>query len=503
MPLVGDFQGYSPLVSNFAQLPIEVVHDEEMPAQDHHTLVVLASLIAYEQFARGIGRKEPVPLAWHYISRHLRLSEDAAKDRVSTLEASGRIRILEGPRMMVSGRLMDGPNLFVLRWMDESPTDRLKARVARRLKNRERMSNLNKSRVEGVRQHTPSTHPLTSQGGALTHPLTDSPEHTPSETQRTPSPGDAYNTPPSIRPTELTDTEILKNQSVRQSSNGTDRQTDWDPSELKGWTSWTKQEDPTPWPSPVHEALGRLLDPPQLAQVESRSPWSQEGAWAILQGLKAKGKNLRNPAGVLWNALLLPPKGSAWIGKVGSALRDAGWRQVPEDGTHRQDWTRERNAAALSREGLERLPLFGEELEKHRQLVREAEAQRRASQALLLEDSDEDSFLADEELEEPSGPPPAPPAKVWTLPELPGPTQADLRAAVETYYEKHKAAFLGAPLVREEASRLMAEAHQRIKTLLGDFLPFEFPSDGFSSEVLKDLDQILNKHLLALRKALT
>lgn len=500
---MGDFQGYSPLVSNFAQLSIEVVHDEDMPAQDHHTLVVLASLIAYEQFARGVGRKEPVPLAWHFIARKLRLSEDAAKDRVSTLEASGRVRILEGPRVMVNGRLMDGPNLFVLRWMDESPTDRLKARVVRRLKNRERMSDLNRARAEGVRQHTPSTHPFPDQGDALTHPLTGKPEHTPLNPQRTPSPGDAFNTPPSIRSTEQTDTDKLTSQSVRQSSQVTDRQTGWDASDLVGWSSWTKQEDPSPWPLPVYEALGRLLDPPQLAQVESRSPWSQEGAWAILQGVKTKGKNLQSQAGVLWNALLTPAKGFPWIGKVGSALRDAGWRQLPEDGTHRQDWARERNVAVLSREGLERMPLHGEDIEKHRVLVREAEAQRRASQALLLEDSEEDPFLAEEDAEERPAPPPAPPVRIWTLPELPEPTRADLRAAVEIYYEKHKVAFLGAPTLREEASRLMTDAHQRIKTLLGEFLPIEFPSDGFGSEVLKDLDQLLNKHLLALRKGLT
>ena len=116
------FSGYHPLAANYAQIPMEVVHDPKLGPNDHHTLLVLTALIAFQQFRLGAGRHAPVPIPWRVIAQRLHLSEDAAKARVSALEALARIRILEGPCQLVEGRCMDGPNLFALRWQDEAPS---------------------------------------------------------------------------------------------------------------------------------------------------------------------------------------------------------------------------------------------------------------------------------------------------------------------------------------------------------------------------------------------
>ena len=45
-----------------------------------------------------------------------------------------------------------------------------------------------------------------------------------------------------------------------------------------------------------------------------------------------KGRKLGNRAGTLWNALLQPEKGAAWLAKAGSCSGLSGWRQASGDG---------------------------------------------------------------------------------------------------------------------------------------------------------------------------
>jgi len=83
--------------------------------------------------------------------------------------------------------------------------------------------------------------------------------------------------------------------------------------------------------------MGELLTSPQLASIEELCCWTHEGAWAILQSIKVDGARLNAPGGALWGALRIPEKGKQWLCKSGPALSRAGWCEVPEDETPRED----------------------------------------------------------------------------------------------------------------------------------------------------------------------
>ncbi len=117
----------------------------------------------------------------------------------------------------------------------------------------------------------------------------------------------------------------------------------------------TRGEAPAVWPLEFLEALGQegLLSAWQLAEVRARSVWSPEGAWAIHQAIVTE--KLGNPGRTLWHALTKPGKGERWLQRTGPLLRDAGWREVPEDGTPRECPTRKGGRLRLGR--FRRLPL--------------------------------------------------------------------------------------------------------------------------------------------------
>ena len=81
---------------------------------------------------------------------------------------------------------------------------------------------------------------------------------------------------------------------------------------------WLKGTEGEPWPDTLLSRLAVILDPPQMAGIAERSPWSAEGASAILDAIQVKGRKLGNQAGTLWNALRQTEKGAAWLAKAAS-----------------------------------------------------------------------------------------------------------------------------------------------------------------------------------------
>ncbi len=324
-----EFSGYSPLSANFAQVPMEVVGDDELDANAYATLIILSALVAFEQFRRGLGRLQPVPLPWRVVAEKLRLTEDAARDRTAILESLGRIRIFEGPRQEVNGRMLAGPNLFVLRWTDEPVTDRLASRVARRMKNLGRFAKSSKSEpLSALRGSTVPTTECT-QGFNETAPLRGS------EDPVTP---ECYSAP-SIRGTEPTEKE-LTDLSVSQSlaaDPSTDRPTDG-------------------FPDALLDALNRILDPLQIPHVTT-GPFRPSEVWAILESIRVYGSKLSHPVATTYNALTKRPNGEKWLTRVAPLFEAAGWREVPEDGTPEADPLRRKGGLALEAQGLRRLPL--------------------------------------------------------------------------------------------------------------------------------------------------
>ena len=77
-----------------------------------------------------------------------------------------------------------------------------------------------------------------------------------------------------------------------------------------------KETDPEPWPDSLIRALGGILQSQSLPALEARSPWNAQGAWAILESIRVKGRNLGNQPGTLWNALVGRKNGEDWLAKI-------------------------------------------------------------------------------------------------------------------------------------------------------------------------------------------
>jgi hypothetical protein len=88
-----------------------------------------------------------------------------------------------------------------------------------------------------------------------------------------------------------------------------------------------------PWPELLLSELGRILSPHQVSVIEERSPWSADGAWAILEAIRVLGHDLDQKAGTLWNALLKQEKGVHWLAKAGPwSAKASGDGLEPETG---------------------------------------------------------------------------------------------------------------------------------------------------------------------------
>lgn len=371
---MSDFKGFNPLIANFTQLPNEIFEDSELDLSELTTLVFLNSLIAWEQFRRGVGRLAAVPLPWPVIARRLRLSEDAAKTRVAVLEDLGRIQVFEGPKQLVKGALLDGPNLFVLRWNDQPKTARLEARVKRRTKEAARLRALKEAskspESSGVRPRTPD-----EQGNrdASTHPS----PRTPDPASNTP----ASDAPPSNKSTETdTDKELTNSQSVSQessSSNGSRGE------ETDGRTDGL--------PESLLNSIGEILDPPQVAKIAAESPWSAAEAWQILESIRVHGAKLQKPAAVTYNALLIQEKGTLWLSRVRGLFAAAGWQEEAEDGTHLEAPERKKSGAVLAAAGFRRFTASPEALAKRAEIQAQAPKPQPKPVPVLAKCSDEEA----------------------------------------------------------------------------------------------------------------
>ena len=117
-----------------------------------------------------------------------------------------------------------------------------------------------------------------------------------------------------------------------------DELTDRTPHLNPGLKAFLRAADPGPWPHLLCQELGKILEPSTVPVIEERSPWSAQGAWAILEAIQMKGRNLGNRAGTLWNALLQLEKGAGWLARSGSCSGQAEWRKASGDGVAAQRW---------------------------------------------------------------------------------------------------------------------------------------------------------------------
>ncbi len=234
---------------------------------------------------------------------------------------------------------------------------------------------------------------------------------------------------------------------------------------------WLRGESQDPWPEPLCQGLGEILDPERIPGLAKRSPWTGEGAWAILQALRAKGRKLGNPGGTLWNALLQAEKGALWLTHAGPILRQAGWRMEPEDGTPMAAGPRAEGGLRLARMGYSRLPLQGAALERQKRLLEDV--LRRENTV----DLDPTEYLDDDDDPTPSVEEPmiqqTEPETVKYAEDLSPEVKARLRTLIETYREASLAARRSPAINRPGFFDACSEAWQGITAVLEPELPLE------------------------------
>jgi len=369
------------LTANFTQLPNEIV-DIKMPGLTdtlRYTLIVLGRETIGKAYCRGGSPYDFFPIPWSRWMELLMVQDrNTVRARLARLEEMGLIEVRPGDR----GAWGTTSNAYRLRWLNDGRavpcTFKAVSERRTRAMDRKREARSGDGQQPGAPGGEPAHPPLTPGGEPAHPPLTPggAPAHPP---RRTP-PGGVAAHPPSFKQ-EMYKITKERTPSVSPSfvevpepiEDLTDRLTDGLTHELSEldapWKPWLKGEaSGNGWPEPLVKALEGLLDPPQVAGIAERSPWGGEGAWAILQAIRARGRNLGNPAGALWNGLMKTEKGAPWLAMAGPVLRKAGWRMLPEDDTPEADYLRVIRARHLAELGYQRLPLCGEGLEKHRSL---------------------------------------------------------------------------------------------------------------------------------------
>ena len=239
---------------------------------------------------------------------------------------------------------------------------------------------------------------------------------------------------------------------------------------------WLRADSQDRWPEPLLQGIGEILDPHRIPGLVQRSPWTGEGAWAILQAIRGKGRNLGNQGGTLWNALLKIEKGASWLAYAGPILRQEGWRMEPEDGTPMADGSRSEGGRRLTRMGFSRLPLFGAGLERQQCLRDEGVRRARAVDLDIGEDLDDD-YDPSERVEDPM--PQLPELEIVNRAEDLSPElKAKLRTVIETYLEASLAARRSPAINRPGFFDTCSRAWQDLGALLEPVLPLELKLTG-------------------------
>ena len=484
------FNGFHALTANFTQVPNEI-WDMKVPGLTYDlrwTLATLARVTIGEAYRRGGSPYDFFSIPWSQWMEMLDLKTvNAVKNRLARMEAMGIIEIQQGTR----GSWGTTPNRYRLRWDNDGQAASRAFHQVVRTRGRE---------ITRKVQFRASTEGGYSAANTPQPPGGSAPNTPPPNTPR------LFGQPntPSFKQTEYENTPN-NHPSVSPSVQETDGRTDLERNSDKRWASWLKPADPEPWPDALFKGLGEILDPPQIEAVEARSAWGEEGAWAILQAISARGRNLRNRPGTLWNALVQPDKGASWLMKAAPLLRMAGWKMEPEDQTDRESLIRARGQSLLTKAGYSRLPLPAEMLERQAK-AKAAEARREPDLDLALsDDDDEDDGPADDPGETEMVPATAQPTKdLVKVEDLNPALKAELRSLIEDFREASLAARHSNALSRPGFFASCSRCWEGIGTVLEPVLPLQVTlPDEYRPMALRTRAQIKMNVVNALYKAIS
>ena len=475
------FQGFRPPTGHPAQFFNEIwdLQGYGLNKDLRFTLLAVARETVGEAIQRGSSTCDFVPVSWPRWMERLELrSINAVKARMARLEAMGLVEVLNGacgPRGATAPR-------FRLRWAPGGGA--AVGTLGHVLPDRKR--NPGPWERDGADGHPFETRQTDTRQND-THQF----ETHQTDTHQTDTSSieqnkyiSTNNSNQSINPSMIEVNELIKkmtielnsfnsnqNQSIQSQRPGTTDRTGEIRRPAVDVSPWLRGASQEPWPEPLLQGLGAILDPHRIPGIAKRSPWTGEGAWAILQAICARGRNLGNQGGTLWNALLQTEKGAFWLAHAGPLLRQAGWQMEPEDGTPMAAGSRAEGDRRLARMGLSRLPLHGAALERQQRLRDEVLRRERAADLDFGEDpyDDEDPTPP---VEEPMTQP-TEPEIVKRAEELSPDVKAELRTSIETFRDATRAAVRSPAANRPGGFEDFSRSWSHIVDVLEPMLPLQ------------------------------
>lgn len=460
------FPGYQITQANFVQLPTEILWDtKDLTPELHHTLTVAAGKILWEQFRAGAARDCPIAIPLRWWMETLNLTANPVRTRLARLEELGRLVIKPNPDPQ-------GGNLYGIRWASkETRTSFHAQRIVYRLADLKRHH----------KQLSATPLPPTEGGGPL--PPTEPP---PSSAHGTPPP--SVGGTPSNKKVQDTDFNNL-NPSVSQSSQDQASQDQEKPTDRRILGLLRVEGEPID--PRVLEALGEILDPPQIPHVEAGSVLNSKGLHALFESIRIHGKKLGNAPGVLWNAARDLKKAEFWILRVLGPLDAAEWYAQPGDFSDFESHLRRRILKSLGEIRLIPLDPAGQEQRKQlfkEQQNRETEWQKRLQEAEEAQELPEDAEDDSEALEGP----PAPPVPV-NVADFPAEQAGRLPGLIQAWRDATRKAWTSKPEERESLAAATRQAWDSIITTLeaiGPLIRADYETFKASEPSVKNITDI-------------
>jgi hypothetical protein len=243
-----------------------------------------------------------------------------------------------------------------------------------------------------------------------------------------------------------------------------------------------KATDSEPWPEALLLELGRILDPLQVAVIEERSPWSAEGAWAILEAIRMLGRNLGNQPGTLWNALLKQEKGARWLAHASPSASQTRVSSAPGQGSAQKRPTQE-PGGALSQRKSDTPPTWKGD-------VSDGDASRR--EEIVVDEDEEFRYPGEDDAPETKEAASQPQEEPMARPEDFSPeVKAELRTSIETLRQVTRAAFRSPSANRPGGYDDFSRCWQHVIEVLEPMLPLKVNlPDEYRSVAIRQRSQI-------------
>ena len=483
--------GHSPSAAEIMRLKLP-----GLTGQLRWTLQVVAAEVKEGACQRSSTPSDFTPVSWGRWMELLQLqSLNAVKARLARLEAMGLIEVQLGSR----GPWGTTPNSYRLRWASEDrPVTRAFDAAVRGRARQDGMEEQQPSDTPGQRiPDTPGDQSadtlVLTEIESITSVLSQSVSRLATELNGLKKLADGLTELVSVFIKNLKiDQSVSQSISVNAIKDKEIELIDHQSDEVAGTTyisnfnlglkAMLKAADSEPWPEALLLELGRILDPLQVAVIEERSPWSAEGAWAILEAIRMLGRNLGNQPGTLWNALLKQEKGARWLAHAGPSASPKRGLSAPGHGSVQRGPTYEPGGVSSQRR-CDTPPSWEGGI---------TDGKARRHEEILIDEDEDFRYPGEDDDPETKEPATQPQEEPMARPEDFSPeVKAELRTSIETLRQVTRAAFRSPAANRPGGYDDFSRCWQQVVDVLEPMLPLKVSlPDEYRSVAIRQRSQI-------------